>query len=487
MNLFPLLVPAGNDTEVQYNDSGIFGGDSSFTFNDTTKIVDMDGLTLTGTTAIGLDMTGTFSTAAIVIPDGDFIGSVSDPDAIQIEADGDIVMSQDLAVSGTLDVTGHVGIATASAADVVLKAYETHAADENFWALDAVVTQSGATTGTIVGGRLGAVDTHAAGNVALVYGYQCLAQSQTNAATGSIYGIFGGGSVADGFTPTITAVIGAQLTADINDATVTFGIPIWAAAPTKDAGSIAYAVSGYFEGPTSGTTQNASIVAGGDIQMTSNTKLILEGGFAVPGDSYLLYDAAGTTLDCFVNATEVWNANTTTFTVPIAAHIGGAVNYTDVQADGDIVQNGTGRFFESFKFKCTAIGGFAVKLTNTTGANTVAGQLVKADTATDDAVILTAAGDVECFGVFLDSGVADDAEAWVVVSGIADVAMEDDTAATHGNWVETSDAEAGYANAESASPAAAPAHFEEIGHCIESVAAGGGGTHILARCILHFN
>ncbi len=38
----------------------------------------------------------------IIIPDGGFIGSVSDTDAIQIEADGDVVMTQDLAVSGAL-------------------------------------------------------------------------------------------------------------------------------------------------------------------------------------------------------------------------------------------------------------------------------------------------------------------------------------------------------------------------------------------------
>lgn len=133
----------------------------------------------------------------------------------------------------------------------------------------------------------------------------------------------------------------------------------------------------------------------------------------------------------------------------------------------------------------TAIGGFAVKLTNKTGANSVAGQLVKADTATDDAFILAAAGDVECIGVVLDSGVADAAEAWVVVAGIADVAFDDNVAATRGDWVSTG-VLAGYA-ATAASPAAAPTHFEEIGHCIESVAAGGAGTHILARCVLHFN
>ncbi len=141
------------------------------------------------------------------------------------------------------------------------------------------------------------------------------------------------------------------------------------------------------------------------------------------------------------------------------------------------------------KCQMTPIGGYAIKLTNTTGANTVAGQLVKADAATNDAVILTAANELECFGVFLDSGVADDAEAWVVVSGIADVAMEDNTTSTRGNWVRTSITEAGYADATNA---ATPqpinqTHFTEIGHCIETVTATGEGTHVSARCILHFN
>lgn len=146
----------------------------------------------------------------------------------------------------------------------------------------------------------------------------------------------------------------------------------------------------------------------------------------------------------------------------------------------------------SDKIKLTALGGYAIKLTNKTGSATVQGQLVKSDTATDDGVILTAAGDQECIGVFLDSGIADDAEAWVVVAGIADVAMEDNTASTHGYWVKNSDSEAGYADATNAAPpgggvAQLDDHMQEIGHCIESVAAGGAGTHILARCVLHFN
>ncbi len=171
---------------------------------------------------------------------------------------------------------------------------------------------------------------------------------------------------------------------------------------------------------------------------------------------------------------------------------GGVTNYTQFSTIGDILQAGTGRTLESLKYKLTAIGGYAVKLTNETGVNTVAGQVVKADTATNDAVILTAADEFESMGVFLDSGVADAAEAWVVVFGIADVAMEDDTTATRGNWVRTSITEPGYADATVATPpgggvAEIDRHLHEIGHCIETVTATGGGTHILARCVIHFN
>ncbi len=142
--------------------------------------------------------------------------------------------------------------------------------------------------------------------------------------------------------------------------------------------------------------------------------------------------------------------------------------------------------------KHTPIGGVAVRLTNKTGGVSVEGGLVEADTANNDAVKLCNANGSSCCGVFLDAGVADGDEAWVVISGIADVAMGDDTAATRGYWVRTSGTEAGYANAETPAPPLGgvpelDAHMTEIGHCIENVSAGGGGTHILARCLLHFN
>ena len=144
------------------------------------------------------------------------------------------------------------------------------------------------------------------------------------------------------------------------------------------------------------------------------------------------------------------------------------------------------------KVKFTKEGGLAILLYNRTGAVTIKGQLVKADTATDDGFILNEADGPQPIGIILESGIADDAPAWIVVAGLADVAMEDNTAGTHGYWVRTSITEAGYCDATAAAPPGGgipelDQHMAEVGHCIETVAAGGAGTHILARCVIHFN
>jgi hypothetical protein len=66
MILYPITIPGGSDTHVQYNNGGIFGGDATFNFNDTTKVVDMDGLTCTGSLTYGIDLSsGTWSSAVM--------------------------------------------------------------------------------------------------------------------------------------------------------------------------------------------------------------------------------------------------------------------------------------------------------------------------------------------------------------------------------------------------------------------------------------
>lgn len=138
------------------------------------------------------------------------------------------------------------------------------------------------------------------------------------------------------------------------------------------------------------------------------------------------------------------------------------------------------------KSMLTTLGGFAIRLTNKTGANSVAGQLVDVDTVNNDAAVLTGLSSTECIGVIYESGIVDGSEVWIVVAGIADVMFEDNHGPSTGDWVETSASDVGTAYSQ-ASPAAAPEHFREIGHCIETVAAGGAGTFVNARCVLHFN
>jgi hypothetical protein len=133
----------------------------------------------------------------------------------------------------------------------------------------------------------------------------------------------------------------------------------------------------------------------------------------------------------------------------------------------------------------TAEGGFAVMLTNKTGANSVKGTLVQASTGTDKAFIAASSGSYEPIGAVYLSGIADGSLCPVVVGGIVDVLLEDSTASTRGYWARTSTTTAGRADITNAgAPGLVLSHFAEIGHCLESKSSG---TNVLARICMHFN
>jgi len=143
----------------------------------------------------------------------------------------------------------------------------------------------------------------------------------------------------------------------------------------------------------------------------------------------------------------------------------------------------------SEKCAMNADGGFMVKLTNKTGGASVKGEVVTVynDTAIDNAVKKTLVNVPTAIGVFYESDVADGSEAWIVISGIAEVYFGD--SATRGHLARTTitgDAftTAGYAISESAptSPFATDKHFCEIGHVLASRAGAG-----LTKVLLHFN
>ena len=130
------------------------------------------------------------------------------------------------------------------------------------------------------------------------------------------------------------------------------------------------------------------------------------------------------------------------------------------------------------KTQLTETGGHAIKLTNKTGANSVAGELVIASAGTADAVDLAGANELMPIGAFLESGIADGSEAWVVVGGIADVRADAAGWALGDRIVTSATAGRGAAN----NIPAVAVHFQEVGHAIEAAAANAN-----ARIVMHFN
>jgi hypothetical protein len=154
---------------------------------------------------------------------------------------------------------------------------------------------------------------------------------------------------------------------------------------------------------------------------------------------------------------------------------------------GVVTTNPTAQFSVSEKVGMSADGGVMVKLTNKTGANSVKGEVVHANSAQNNSVVKIVVDVPDPIGVFYESGVADGAEAWVVVSGIADVYFVGDTTRGHmARGFITGDA--GYVTGQALSeavpgaPFATNKHFYEIGHVLESRTGAG-----LAKCVLHFN
>lgn len=139
------------------------------------------------------------------------------------------------------------------------------------------------------------------------------------------------------------------------------------------------------------------------------------------------------------------------------------------------------------KVMITSEGGYAIKLNNTIGNTSTKGYLVQASRLYDNGLNLSQNNQPDVIGVFYESGIPNGEEAWVVVSGIADVYFINN--ATRG-YVARSFVTAdsgfvqGQALAESvpSTPFATDKHFAEIGHVLESRTGAG-----LARVVLHFN
>jgi hypothetical protein len=149
--------------------------------------------------------------------------------------------------------------------------------------------------------------------------------------------------------------------------------------------------------------------------------------------------------------------------------------------------------FPGAKIGFTIEGGYAIQLINDTGAASVKGTIVEAcnesGAGADNVFTIEDADDNHPIGAVYENGIPDGGLCWVVVGGIAEVLLEDSTAATRGYWVRVSTNQAGRVDITNQAPPggtiqALETHFQEMGHCLESK---GAGTDVLCKIVMHFN
>lgn len=153
--------------------------------------------------------------------------------------------------------------------------------------------------------------------------------------------------------------------------------------------------------------------------------------------------------------------------------------------NADLLDGQHGSYYQtaSPKIKLTPEGGYAVLLTNKTGANSVKGTVAIADPSVDSAFEINPINGDMPIGVVYDNGIVDGSECWVVVAGIAEVLLVNTVASTRSYVAYSSGSVAGRIDTAATVPAATT-HFREIGHTMESKT---GGTDVLIKCLLHFN
>jgi len=133
----------------------------------------------------------------------------------------------------------------------------------------------------------------------------------------------------------------------------------------------------------------------------------------------------------------------------------------------------------------TVDGCLVAFLINNTGHTSVKGELVHASHTADYTADLLTKDVPDCIGVVYASGIPAGDLMPVAIGGMPEVLLEDGTGATHGQWMRDSANVDGRAVAqELPAPPANTNHFNEIGHCLQTVVAG---TDKLCRIVMHFN
>ncbi len=178
-------VPAGSDTEIQFNDSGVFGANANFTYDSTATALEVDNLKLDGNTISATDT------------NGDLILSPNGTGAIQVDSTGNdrgtyafdlqIVRGLDSQVaSGNYSFAGGINCTASGPASFTFGSTCTASALVSF-AVGSACTTSGA-------------NGAAFGNTTTVSGSNAIGCGQSVTASGMNSQAWGQGTIASGVT-----------------------------------------------------------------------------------------------------------------------------------------------------------------------------------------------------------------------------------------------------------------------------------------------
>lgn len=132
----PIPHPAGSDSQIQYNNGGLFGGDSTFTFNDSTKQVSMTSLLMGGNITLN----------------GNYLSGDGGNEGIYVGASGNIGINGIPDVSYLFDIIGNGGVAN----DIVFRGFSTTSYESpGFNFIRSHSASKGTKTTTLSGDRLG--------------------------------------------------------------------------------------------------------------------------------------------------------------------------------------------------------------------------------------------------------------------------------------------------------------------------------------------
>jgi len=138
------------------------------------------------------------------------------------------------------------------------------------------------------------------------------------------------------------------------------------------------------------------------------------------------------------------------------------------------------------KVGLTGDGGLCIKIKNATNLNSTKGNVVSVSTSSADSFQLST-NDYDAIGIVYESGVPHGQDTWVVVSGIAQVLATNSS--SFGGWMRSQGSTQQGKGLVDSTPTgigalAQDVHFNEIGHCFETVPSG-SNYHV--KWAIHFN